>query len=379
MPALGSLCEKLSQQAAIALDTEFMRSETFYPIAGLIQISDGLQTYLVDPLAITDMSALADLLVNEKVVKVLHSCSEDLEVFARLFNLVPKPIFDTQIGAAFAGLGYSLGYAGLVKALLSVEIPKDETRSDWLQRPLSQSQLQYAALDVAHMLIVYGKIKQTLKDKQRWQWATQECRDLVCAAEQEDDFTEAYQKVGLAFKLRPNELAVLRDLCIWREHEARERDIPRNRLAKENCLWEIARKKPQSVSDLHKIHELPSRTVKQDAETLLSIVHNALASEEASWPARVAPPLAPADGDLLKALKQVVREQGEKFELPTEMLIRKKEYEFIIRSGNQGQFALPERLKGWRFDVVGQALLAQTSTFVPQSLVDGDATESTSC
>lgn len=371
--SLNELSLRLAQQAAIAIDTEFMRSDTYYPIAGLIQVSDGLQTYLIDPLAINDMSAFAQLLVNEKVVKVLHSCSEDLEVFARLLSVVPQPIFDTQIGAAFAGIGYSMGYAALIKNLLNVEIPKDETRSDWLQRPLSQSQIQYAALDVAHMLIVYGKIKQLLKDKNRWQWAKQECIDLIAAAKTEDDFSVAYQKVGLAFKLRPNELAILRDLCIWREVEARKRDIPRNRLAKENCLWEIARKKPKTAAELQKIHELPSRTVKQDAVTLLTIVSDGLTSGESTWPSRVPPPLAPSDGDLLKALKQAVRDQAEQYELPTEILIRKKEYEHIVRSGHAGQYELPERLLGWRYQVIGDALLAVTKQFPIQSLEDGES------
>ena len=152
---LAELCERLRGQAAVAVDTEFMRTDTFYPIAGLIQLGDGKVCYLVDPLSITDFSPLRELMLDEKVVKVLHSCSEDIEVFVSLLGEVPSPIFDTQIAAAFAGLGFSLGYAGLVKAVLNIDVPKDETRSDWLQRPLSESQIKYAALDVAHMLIVY--------------------------------------------------------------------------------------------------------------------------------------------------------------------------------------------------------------------------------
>ena len=146
---LAQLCARLRQQAAIAVDTEFMRTDTFYPIAGLIQLGDGKTSYLIDPLAITDVAPLRELMLDEQVVKVLHACSEDLEVFECLLQVVPAPIFDTQIGAAFAGLGFSMGYANLVKTLLHTEIPKDETRSDWLQRPLSASQLKYAALDLS--------------------------------------------------------------------------------------------------------------------------------------------------------------------------------------------------------------------------------------
>jgi ribonuclease D len=124
---LASLCAKWQQQASIAVDTEFMRSDTFYPKVGLLQIGDGKACYLIDPLAIQDLQPLRDLLVNPQVTKVLHSCSEDMEVFQTWLQLVPNPIFDTQIAAAIAGLGYSLSYANLVKQLLNTEIPKDET------------------------------------------------------------------------------------------------------------------------------------------------------------------------------------------------------------------------------------------------------------
>ena len=355
---LVELCARLRQQAAIAVDTEFMRTDTFYPIAGLIQLGDGKTSYLIDPLSIQDFSSLRELMLDENVVKVLHSCSEDIEVFERLLGEVPSPIFDTQIAAAFAGLGFSLGYAGLVKAVLGIEIPKDETRSDWLQRPLSASQLKYAALDVAHMLIVYGKLLQILKASERLAWVKSDCADLVTNARKPDDFAEAFHKVGLAWKLRPLELAILRDLCIWREAEARVRDIPRNRLIKEPSLFEIARKQPQDSVHLQRIEDIPSRTMRNDTETLLSIVRTSAATDSSSWPARLDAPLALGEAPLLKALKKYVREIAEKLDLPPELLIRKKEYEAIARSGMKGgTYALPERLLGWRYDIIGKGLL----------------------
>ncbi|RYZ89154.1 MAG: ribonuclease D [Moraxellaceae bacterium] len=355
---LAELCTRLRQQAAIAVDTEFMRSETFYPIAGLIQIGDGKISYLIDPLAITDFSSLRELMLDENVVKVLHSCSEDIEVFDYLLDAVPSPIFDTQIAAAFAGFNFSMGYAALVKTVLNTEIPKDETRSDWLQRPLSVSQIKYAALDVAHMLIVYGKLLQILKANERLQWVKDDCADLVINARKPDKFEEAYQKVGFAWKLRPQELAVLRDLCVWRETEARARDIPRNRLIKEASLWEIARKQPQDITHLQRIEDIPSRTLRNDAEHILTIVRTSLATEKHTWPPKLESPLAPGEGVLMKLLKKYVRDTAEHLNLPAEVLIRKKEYEFLIRSGMKGgTYALPDRLKKWRFDVIGQGLL----------------------
>lgn len=363
---LAELCARWRQQAAIAIDTEFMRSETFYPIAGLIQVGDGRGCYLIDPLAITDFSPLRELLLDSAVTKVLHSCSEDLDVFQRLLDLVPSPLFDTQIAAAFAGYGFSLGYAGLVKAVLNIDVPKEETRSDWLQRPLSVAQLKYAALDVAHMLVVYGKLLQQLKATGRLQWVKEDCADLVTNARQPDDFTQAYRKVGFAWKLRSQELATLQQLCIWRETEARERNVPRNRLVKEPVLWEIARRQPSDLEQLQRIRDLPPRTLRDYGEQLLAIVAASGASDPASWPERLPPPLAIREAAQLKRLKKHVRDLAEKLGMPVEIFVRKKEYEELLRSGLHGEeFVLPSRLQGWRFEVVGQTLLALAQEALP--------------
>lgn len=363
---LAELCARWRQQAAIAIDTEFMRSETFYPIAGLIQVGDGRGCYLIDPLAITDFSPLRELLLDSAVTKVLHSCSEDLEVFQRLLDLVPSPLFDTQIAAAFAGYGFSLGYAGLVKAVLNIDVPKEETRSDWLQRPLSVAQLKYAALDVAHMLVVYGKLLQQLKATGRLQWVKEDCADLVTNARQPDDFTQAYRKVGFAWKLRSQELATLQQLCIWRETEARERNVPRNRLVKEPVLWEIARRQPSDLEQLQRIRDLPPRTLRDYGEQLLAIVAASGASDPASWPERLPPPLAIREAAQLKRLKKHVRDLAEKLGMPVEIFVRKKEYEELLRSSLHGEeFVLPSRLQGWRFEVVGQTLLALAQEALP--------------
>ena len=363
---LAEFCAKWQQQAAIAIDTEFMRSDTFYPKVGLLQIGDGKGCYLIDPLLITELQPLRDLLLNPNVTKVLHSCSEDLEVFQTWLNLVPAPIFDTQIAAAFAGLGYSLSYANLVKLLLNTEIPKDETRSDWLQRPLSVAQLKYAALDVAHMLVVYGKLLVQLKAQQRLDWVKSDCADLVIKANTPPDFAAAYQDVGLAWKLRPQELFILRELAIWREEQSRIRNIPRNRLIKETAMWEIARKKVDSPEALEKIEDIPSKTLKNDADFLVGLVKRSLASTTDQWPKRLDPPLSPEQGPLIKLMKETVRAIAEQHQLPSEILIRKKDYEFIVRSKmHSSEFKLPERLKGWRFNLIGEKLLEVVKSVTP--------------
>ncbi|MDO3383880.1 ribonuclease D [Gilvimarinus algae] len=353
---LNQLCLRWASQAAIAVDTEFMRSDTFYPIAGLIQVGDGHGCYLIDPLAIEDLSALAELWRNERVTKVLHACSEDLEVFNALLGTVPSPLFDTQIGAAFAGWGYSLGYAALVREQLGVDIPKGETRSDWLVRPLSSAQKDYAALDVAHLLIVYGKLLKALKDKSRLEWVKADCAALVEAANAAPELDSGHLKIGLGWKLSPRGVEALQRLCRWREIEARERDIPRNRLLKEQPLFEMAQRLPADFGALQRIEGIPRRTLKDDGETLLDIVASARAVADDALPARLDPPLGREHGPAIKSMKAWVRERAEELELPPEVLIRKKEYESIVRAVIAGEVVLPERLLGWRYGVIGEGL-----------------------
>lgn len=355
---LAALCQQWQQQAALAIDTEFMRTSTFYPQAALFQVGDGQGCYLIDPLAIKDFSPFQALMRDPKVVKVLHACSEDLEVFRYFLQVVPAPLFDTQIAAAFTGDGFSMGYARLVQALLGVELPKSETRSDWLQRPLSQSQLRYAALDVAYLMVVYGKLLQRLKGLERLDWVKAECQQLVDAAEVEADGADYYLKIKSAWKLSRQELAVLRELCKWREEQARARDLPRNRLIKERTLWDMAKFKPQAMPMLAKIEGMAPRTLRTDGEQLLALIERGLHCPAAQQPPRMEKPLPPAAGDLLKALKQQVRQLAEQLNLAPEVLVRKKDYEALVRSGlKNGDYCLPPSLTGWRRGVVGDELI----------------------
>ena len=351
---LDSLCASWMQQAAIAIDTEFMRSSTYYPHAGLIQVGDGKGCYLIDPLAIDDLSSLAVLMTHPATVKVIHSCSEDLEVFRFLLGVVPSPLMDTQIAAAYANMGFSLGYPALINDQLGIALDKGETRSDWMQRPLSQSQLHYAALDVAYLLIVYGKILVALKALGRLEWVREECAILVDAANSEDDYSEAYTKIKLAWKLFPDQLVVLKSICAWRETQARQSDVPRNRLMKENAAWDVARKKPTSPKQLAMIDGMGHRTLKEHCDEVLALVAQAAASPAESHPPRLPKPLTPAQGDILKALKAIAQDVAQTQVIASEIIVRKKDLEQLTRSVLAGEVVLPASLQGWRYNVVGK-------------------------
>ena len=354
---LAEACALWRQQAAIALDTEFIRTDTFYPIPALIQVCDGRNHYLIDPKVIDDFSPLAEVLTDEGVTKVFHSCSEDLEVFQSFLGVVPQPIFDTQIAAAYTGYGFSKGYARLVSAMMSVELPKGETRSDWLARPLSQSQIHYAVMDVAYLIVIYAILRKQLIELGRTDWVQEDCAALTQASSIDSDPETYYLKVKSAWKLPPVQLTVLRGLAAWREKNARNSNVPRNRLLKERVMFELARLMPSHRAQFKKIEGMPPRVIREHGDELLDIVADAEGSSEEGWVPALPRPLNPTQGQYLKSLKSIVGEVSESLDLPVEVLMRKKDYEQIIRDAENGDFKLPDRLSGWRKDVIGEQLL----------------------
>jgi len=335
-----------------------MRSDTFYPKAALFQLSNGEVHFLIDPLSITDFSPLVSLLTNLDVVKVLHSCSEDLEVFNYFLKCVPEPLIDTQVAAALLNYGSSLGYAAIVLELLGLELSKEETRSNWLQRPLLEKQKVYAAQDVAFLLPVYEQLISKLKDQERFSWLLEECSSIVSAAKSPVNTEDFYSRIKLAWKLNPRQLATLQLLSNWREIGARRIDVPRNHFVHEKSLWEVAKQQSSSLDDLNGITEMRSRQRQKYGEEILDIVRQAKEIASEDLPEVLASPLSSTEKKLLKALKEIVLEQSQTLALPIDVLARKADYEYLIRSKNSaGQHTLSPRLSGWRRELIGNTLL----------------------
>jgi ribonuclease D len=355
--ALNELCQRWSNQAAIAIDTEFVRTDTFFPIAALFQVGDGTGCYLIDPLAIKDFASFKTLLVNPRVTKVMHSCSEDMEVFAHLFDLTPIPIFDTQVAAALAGYDFSMGYARLIERLLDISLAKDQTRSDWLCRPLSSSQLRYAALDVAYLLVAYGMLQKRLGELGRSDWIIQDCAEIVAVANRDVDPDSFYLKIKSAWKLNRKQLACLQLLAAWRECEARDQNIPRNRLIKEHAIFDMAKLGPTEINHLRKIEGLPPRVIHSYGDELLDIVEQAYHLPDDVCPPLIDKPVSAGVGALVKQIKSILAQTAEEQSLPVEMLLRKKDVELMARGVClQQKVEYPERLTGWREDLLKELI-----------------------
>ncbi len=361
---LEALCRKWRSCKMLAVDTEFMRSQTYYPIVGLLQVNDGEENYLIDPVAIKDYSAFAAILVDENIIKILHSCSEDLEVFQRALGVVPQNVFDTQIAAAMCGYGFSVGYARLVHAVLEQQLPKEETRSDWLQRPLSQSQLDYAAIDVEYLFQLANILILKLKNAEKLDWLREDCDNMLLGFTENQDVMLSYLRFKQAWKLSSRKLAVLKALASWREKKARRRDIPRNRVIKEHTLMDFAMMLPEHIGQLRNFEGMTERMIRSDGAEIIEIISQALNTDPGDLPDVLPRPLSGAENRWAKTLRECVLQIADAQLLAPEIILKKRDYEALtrlfIKRENDDLEELEEQLshflKGWRFALLVEPL-----------------------
>lgn len=336
-----------------------MRTDTFYPRLALVQVSDGDAAWLIDPVALDDLSPLGELLSDPNVVKVLHSCSEDLEVLQLALGCRPAPLYDTQVAAAMVGYGFSLGYSALVKRLLDIEIGKQETRSDWLQRPLSAAQLAYAAADVQHLFPVYHQLVEAGARLGRTDWIATEMVTILAQAAQETPPDQQYRRVKGAGRLGARELAALRELAAWREGEARRRDRPRGHIVNDVELLALVQARPADRAALTHIADLRPRTARDHGAELLAVLARAAQVPAAEFPEPLeGEPLSRSARDLVRACRDWLAERAGEFGIAPEMLARRLDLEQLARAWSSGAPQLPAVLAaGWRHDLVGAELL----------------------
>lgn len=348
---LAQLLARSAGCSAVMVDTEFMRRNTFFPQVALLQLcfegggAEGT-AWLIDPLAINDTTPVRELLADSGVIKVLHSGSEDLEVFQHWLGTQPCPLFDTQRAAAMVGLDFGLGYRALVEQLCGEDLPKGETRSDWLQRPLTESQCHYAAQDVTFLLPVYQELARRCREQGRFGWVLEDgeeaTRSLATTA------TDYFRKIKNAWKLQPRQLAVLQAVCDWREVTARRRDKPRSWIIDDRACLQLAQVMPDDYQQLRNGIELPPGVLRKQGDTLLELVAQQKALNEAELPPTLPAPLDARQRDRLKRLKVRASAIAQDLGMAPQVLLAARDYETLLRGAEEE----PGYWQGWRRDRV---------------------------
>mgnify|MGYP001028952626 CR=1 FL=1 len=353
---LADLCQSWSQHSALAIDTEFIRTDTFYAKLGLVQVGDGQRCYLIDPLEIDDWAPFLALLDLETCEIVMHSAGEDLNLLQTSLSRLPARLFDTQLASGFLGLGFSMSYQALVLKVLGISVAKDETRSDWLRRPLSEAQLKYAALDVAYLLQLRETLLQSLAEANKLAWFEAEAASAMAQAaefEQEQSWAAQFVNMNNAWRLSDPGLVILQRLYLWREREARRRDRPKNWIAKDSDLMAIARHLESQeggpeLEDLYRVNELNRKLVQFNGRSIIKAI---VEDTGESLPARslLNTPLPPAQRKLLKRCQQVVRDRAESLQLAPELLATKRQLLAQIRAWEEeGELPWQGAMSGWR-------------------------------
>lgn len=356
---LDEACNQLAAARVLAVDTEFHRENTYYPQFALLQIASGEHCFIIDPLAIADLSPLWQLLAEEHILKVLHAGRQDIEIILLQSGRVPLPLFDTQIAAALTGLGEQIGLASLVQRLLKKRLPKLESFSDWLARPLSPEQIAYGADDVIFLLPVYQQLKDRLKAQGRLTWLEQEQRRLTDPASYRNEPASAFWRVKGSNRLKPRQLAVLRALAAWREVRAEAADKPRRRIVSDEVLVAMARRSHITLDDLGRMRGIGVATLRKYGRDLLAAWQQGSDCPEGDWPQVEVNNHSPGTELRQEMLATLVKLRADEIQIAPSMLAKRAELARLASWAQRGHGKPPDVdcLKGWRRQLVGNDLL----------------------
>ncbi len=354
--ALSAACDQLRQAPYIAVDTEFLRENTFWARLCLIQVASPDAAFIIDPLAANlELDAFFDLMTDETVVKVFHAARQDIEIFVHLSNVVPKPLFDTQIAAMVCGFGDQVSYDQLVRRTTGNTIDKTSQFTDWSRRPLSNSQLNYALSDVTHLRDVYTSLIASLEKANRSHWVAEEMAILSDIETYRSHPENAWLRLKMRVK-KPRQLAVLQSLAAWREIEAQKRDVPRNRVLKDDAIYEIATQQPRSPKHLSQLRTIPRGYERSSvAQDILSAVEEGLAVPDPDLP-KIPRPRTPPDhaGAATELLKVLLKMVAEHHGVASRIIATVDDLEKIAADDDADVRAL----KGWRLELFGKKALA---------------------
>ena len=352
---LAAVCERFARNPFVSVDTEFLRETTFWPKLCVVQMASPDEAVVVDALAPEiDLQPLFRLMADERVAKVFHAARQDIEIFWNLAKLVPAPLFDTQVAAMVLGHGDSISYDQLVQRITGNQIDKSSRFTDWSRRPLSPAQVHYAVSDVTHLVTVYGKLKADLEEKGRTDWVRDEMKVLSSPETYRQEPEHAWERLKSRVR-KPKDLAVLIEVAAWREREAQARDLPRQRVLKDEAIAEIAMQQPKTPDALANMRFL-SRGFERSktGEAILAAVAAGLARDPKTLP-RLQRPRSLSNGAsaTVELLKVLLRMSAERHGVAAKVLATTDDLEKIAADDDADVPAL----KGWRRELFGEQAL----------------------
>jgi ribonuclease D len=355
---LAAFCARLSEADYVTVDTEFMRENTYWPILCLVQVAGPNEAACIDTLAAgIDLTPLYELMADSKVLKVFHAGRQDLEIFYHRMGSVPHPVFDTQLAAMVCGLGDQIGYEQLLAQTIGVTIDKSSRFTDWSRRPLSEKQLNYAMADVTHLRPVYEKLATRMEKTGRAHWLDEEMAVLTSPGTYRVDPEDGWRRIKGRGGKGKRYMGILVELAAWREREAQKRDLPRNRILRDEAIQEIASHAPRKAETLAHVRGVSQKMAEGSmGEGILKAVEDGIERPEHSLPARPGRPerLPPGLGPLTDLLKVLLKLNCEKQNVAPRLVASGDDLERIAADDEADVPALT----GWRREIFGEQALA---------------------
>ncbi len=356
--ALVNLEQQLEGISRIALDTEFVRDRQYRPQLEIIQIATDDVLAVLDYRALQSLGLLADLLLDDRVLKVMHAARQDLEIFYDLLQRVPRPLADTQVAASVIGISAQVGYANLVRQVLGIELRKAQTLTNWSRRPLSQHQVKYALDDVRYLLPLWDELERRLEAMQRTAWFWEEMERINephhFAPQAPDDVWRSFKG---ASRLRHAQQVALRELAAVRERIAREHDMALPFVMRDQTLLYLARRRPTSLQELADVHDIPDWVIEQYGEELLEALAAATENGKIATRQHRRRALTESEHEFVGVLLAWVQVRAREVSVAPETLATRADLELLVATPPDERAALP-LLQGWRREVIGETLLA---------------------
>lgn len=345
----------MSQNSIYGLDTEFIKVDTLWPKLGVFQINVNDQVYLLDGTSL-NLSAFWEKLFQAQQ-NIFHACGEDIDLiyhYAQQKNL--DNVFDTQVGMSFLGHGLQVSYQNALKTMLNVDIDKGQTRSDWLARPLSDEQLNYAANDVLYLMQLADRVQTDLKQNYLLDFAQEDCRNLTQEIGEETPLELLYQDVG-NYRHSRRQLMQLQQLAVWREQMVKALNQPRSFILRNSTMLDLVEKNPKNQFQLSTIKDLRAHIVREHGKTILDLIK--YLPDQSQWPLRMARPIRHSSKEVGENVEQVIQRAVQETQIPKEVLLRKKWlnalYQHVVFHNDEQD--LPNYLLGWRYELLTKPLI----------------------